>query len=150
MSSAMRSTVTLHVVSSLDGFIANKTFIGVNIDGVINMIPVTTCLTWFNTNPAHYSRKRTIFHNSLKGVKIISCLCMSHPCLNIFSCRTGTVAGRHKIYVNRLAKTLWAGTFRMGGQVDRFCNVRCRHNIDFDGASTTCCEKSILRWQSRN
>jgi hypothetical protein len=71
-----------------------------NVDGCINVIAVTTGVAGFYTNPAHDGREGTIFHNGLKGFKIVAGLCIRKPGLYVLSGRAGAVAGGHKIHVN--------------------------------------------------
>ena len=133
-----------------DGFIPDMSFHCMDIDGGIDMVAVASGFTGFDANPPHGSRKGIVLHNDLKRLEIITCLGMSHPGLDVFTGRACTVAGWHKINVNRSFLALGACALGMEEQVNRFGKVSRWHVNWFEGINRSLTrEKKIVLGQSR-
>ncbi len=98
-----------------------------DIDGIIDVIPVAAVLTGLYTYTPHDARKWIVDHDLLEGLVVIAGLGVRHPGLDVFTGRTGAVAGRHEIHEHGLSVPIGTGAFRVTRQVDRFGDIRVGH-----------------------
>lgn len=98
-----------------------------DIDGIIDVIPVASVLAEYNTYTPHGARKWIVDHDLLEGPVIVANPCVRHPGLDVFTGRTSAVAGRQKIHVHGLPVPIGAGAFRVARQVDRFGDICLGH-----------------------
>jgi hypothetical protein len=87
--------------AALDRFISQKTLHRVDADGAIQIVAIAYRFTRVIANPPHDGGKRIVFGERTPGMFIVARFGMIQPALDVLAGRTGGVAGRQAIHINR-------------------------------------------------
>ncbi len=103
----------------LDGQIAQEAFDGVDADGCIELAPIAGGFAGMVADPAVNARHRIVFGQTLPGFLKPARLGVSQPRLDVFARRTGVIARRQQIHVERTLDALRADIALLVRQVQR-------------------------------
>ena len=74
---------------------------------------------------------------------------MRQPALNVLTSRTGTVTRSHKVNIDRTTGTKGTGSFSVGEEVYRLCNIICSHDKWFKGQAVCIPMNRLFKNQSK-
>jgi hypothetical protein len=86
-------------------------------DSMINKTPVARIFAWVIAYSTVDGRHRIFFNEFLPGFVVFSGLCKRQPGLDIFTGRTGMIAGWKEILVNRSGCAMRSCAFRVTGKI---------------------------------